>query len=803
MAERIRDVLIEDGMKDAYLTYAMSVIISRALPDVRDGLKPSQRRILVAMHDLNLGPNAKFRKCAKICGDTSGNYHPHGEEVIYPTLVRMAQDFNMRYPLVDGQGNFGSVDGDPPAAMRYTEARMTAIAVDMLEDIDKDTVDFVPNYDETRTEPVVLPAKFPNLLVNGGSGIAVGMATNIPPHNLSEMVDGLVALIDNPAITVEELMRYVPGPDFPTGGIICGVKGIKEAYETGRGRIIVRARSRIEQLRGGKTAIVVTEIPYQMTKTRIIERMAELVTSGQIKGISDIRDESDRDGTRLVIELKKGEMPQVVLNQLYKHGVLQTTFGVIMLALKGGRPVTMSLKEMMQCYIDHRIEVILRRTQFLLDKAEKRLHIVQGLLVALDFIDEVIETIRSSKTQDEAREKLMERFRLTRVQADAILAMQLARLVGLERQKLVKERDELRAKIKDCWETLRSRAKVLSIIRKDLLEMKERYGDARRTEIVEKEPQELRIEDLIKEQNVAVTLTHAGYIKRTPLEQYRRQARGGKGMVGAGTRDEDFLQYVYVCSTHDWLLVFTSAGKVYWLRVFDIPEAARATRGRSIANLLQLGKNEQIQSVIAIRDFAKGNLFFVTEKGLVKKTPLSEFSRPRRGGIIAITLQNGDRLVSVLTTSGGDDVVLGTRGGMAIRFSEEEVRAMGRNARGVRGIKLRKGDSVCGAVVVEEGGTLLSVLSNGNAKRSPFEEYRRQARGGVGLINAKLAKDVSVVGLLAAHDEDELVLITEAGKMIRVAVRDIRVTSRATKGVRLIRLEEGDRIVSVARVEKD
>ncbi|RKY16474.1 MAG: DNA gyrase subunit A [Planctomycetota bacterium] len=790
-------------MKDAYLTYAMSVIISRALPDVRDGLKPSQRRILVAMHDLNLGPNAKFRKCAKICGDTSGNYHPHGEEVIYPTLVRMAQDFNIRYPLVDGQGNFGSVDGDPPAAMRYTEARMTAIAVNMLEDIDKDTVDFVPNYDETRTEPVVLPAKFPNLLVNGGSGIAVGMATNIPPHNLSEIVDGLVALIDNPAISVEELMRYVPGPDFPTGGIICGVKGIKEAYETGRGRIIVRARWRIEQLRGGRTAVVVTEIPYQMTKTRIIERMAELVTSGQVKGISDIRDESDRDGTRLVIEFKKGEMPQVVMNQLYKHGVLQATFGVIMLALKGGRPVTMSLKEMMQCYIDHRIEVILRRTQFLLDKAEKRLHIVQGLLVALDFIDEVIETIRSSRTQDEARKRLMERFRLTRVQADAILAMQLARLVGLERQKLMKERDELRAKIKDCWETLRSRPKVLSIIRKDLLEMKERYGDARRTEIVEQEPQELRIEDLIKEQDVAVTLTHAGYIKRTPLEQYRRQARGGKGMVGAGTRDEDFLEYVYVCSTHDWLLVFTSAGKVYWLRVFDIPEAARATRGRSIANLLQLGRSEQIQSVIATRDFTKGNLFFVTEKGLVKKTPLSAFSRPRRGGIIAITLQNGDRLVSALTTSGEDDVVVGTRGGMAIRFSEEEVRAMGRNARGVRGIRLRKGDSVCGAVVVEEGGTLLSVLSNGNAKRSPFEEYRRQARGGVGLINAKLAKDVSVVGLLAAHDEDELVLITEAGKMIRVAVRDIRVTSRATKGVRLIRLEKGDRIVSVARVERD
>jgi len=803
LAERIRDVLIEDGMKDAYLTYAMSVIISRALPDVRDGLKPSQRRILVAMHDLNLGPNAKFRKCAKICGDTSGNYHPHGEEVIYPTLVRMAQDFNIRYPLVDGQGNFGSVDGDPPAAMRYTEARMTAIAVNMLEDIDKDTVDFVPNYDETRTEPVVLPAKFPNLLVNGGSGIAVGMATNIPPHNLSEIVDGLVALIDNPAISVEELMRYVPGPDFPTGGIICGVKGIKEAYETGRGRIIVRARWRIEQLRGGRTAVVVTEIPYQMTKTRIIERMAELVTSGQVKGISDIRDESDRDGTRLVIEFKKGEMPQVVMNQLYKHGVLQATFGVIMLALKGGRPVTMSLKEMMQCYIDHRIEVILRRTQFLLDKAEKRLHIVQGLLVALDFIDEVIETIRSSRTQDEARKRLMERFRLTRVQADAILAMQLARLVGLERQKLMKERDELRAKIKDCWETLRSRPKVLSIIRKDLLEMKERYGDARRTEIVEQEPQELRIEDLIKEQDVAVTLTHAGYIKRTPLEQYRRQARGGKGMVGAGTRDEDFLEYVYVCSTHDWLLVFTSAGKVYWLRVFDIPEAARATRGRSIANLLQLGRSEQIQSVIATRDFTKGNLFFVTEKGLVKKTPLSAFSRPRRGGIIAITLQNGDRLVSALTTSGEDDVVVGTRGGMAIRFSEEEVRAMGRNARGVRGIRLRKGDSVCGAVVVEEGGTLLSVLSNGNAKRSPFEEYRRQARGGVGLINAKLAKDVSVVGLLAAHDEDELVLITEAGKMIRVAVRDIRVTSRATKGVRLIRLEKGDRIVSVARVERD
>jgi len=802
LAERVRDLLIEEGMKEAYLTYAMSVIINRALPDARDGLKPSQRRLLVAMNDLNLGPTAKFRKCAKICGDTSGNYHPHGEEVIYPTLVRMAQEFNMRYPLVDGQGNFGSVDGDPPAAMRYTEARMTAAAVDMLEDLDKDTVDFVPNYDETRMEPVVLPAKFPNLLVNGGSGIAVGMATNIPPHNLGEMVDGLIALMENPAITVEELMEYIPGPDFPTGGIICGKKGILEAYRTGRGRIFVRARCHIEKLRAGREAIVVTEIPYQTTKSRIIERMAELVTSGQIKGIADIRDESDRDGIRVVIELKKGEVAQVVLNQLYKHGVLQTTFGVILIALKGGRPVTMSLKDLMQCYIDHRVEVILRRTQFLLDRAEKRLHIVRGLLVALDFIDEVIETIRASRTQEEARERLMDKFNLTQEQANAILSMQLVRLVGLEKEKLIKERDDLRSKIKDYWETLRSRRKVFSIIKEDLLKMKERYGDERRTEIVEKEPQELRIEDLIREQQVAVTLSHAGYIKRTPLEAYRRQARGGKGMTGAETRQEDFLEHVYVCSTHDWLLVFTGAGKVYWLRVFNIPEAARATRGRAIANLLQLDSRERVESVISVKDFSEGNLFFVTEKGLVKKTPLSAFANPRRGGIIAITLQPGDRLVKVLQTSGSDDVVLGTRGGMAIRFGEEEVRPMGRVARGVRGIRLRKGDSVCGAVVVREGGTLLSVLTNGNAKRTPFEDYRRQSRGGVGLINARLEKGVSVVGLLAVEYEDELVLITQAGKMIRVAVRDIRITGRATKGVILIRLDKSDRIVSVARVER-
>jgi len=803
MPEKIEDLLIEEGMKEAYLTYAMSVIVSRALPDVRDGLKPSQRRVLVAMNDLGLTPRAKPRKCAKICGDTSGNYHPHGEEVIYPTLVRMAQDFNMRYPLVEGQGNFGSIDGDPPAAMRYTEARMAAPAVEMMEDMEKQTVDFVPNYDETREEPTVLPAKFPNLLVNGASGIAVGMATNIPPHNLSEMVDALIMLINNPDVSVEELMTVLPGPDFPTGGIICGKKGILEAYKTGRGRIAVRARLHFEEFKPGREQIVVTEIPFQVSKTRIIERMVDLVKKEKIKGISDVRDESDRDGIRLVIEVRRGENPQVVLNQLYKHGILQTTFGIIIIALHKNRPVTMSIKELMQRYIDHRFEVITRRTQFLLDKASARLHIVKGLLIALDFIDEVIATIRSSRTTAEAKERLVDSFSLTDEQADAILAMQLSKLVGLEREKLLKESEDLRQKMKDYWFILKNKSAVYEIIAEDLFELKEAFGDGRRTQILDKEPEALTIEDIVPEHEVAVTLTHRGYIKQTPLEQYRRQRRGGKGVIGAETKEEDFIEHMYVCCSHDWLLVFTSAGKMYWLRVLDIPSFARGARGRSINNLLEIPQEERIERVIAVREFDERSLLFVTRFGMVKKTPLRAFSRPRRDGIIAITLRDGDSLVDVLLTGGNDEVVLGTEKGLSIRFSEADVRLMGRGASGVRGISLRKDDAVCGAVRVEKDGTLLTIMSNGKGKRTRFSEYKTQRRGGKGLINAKLSKGVKVVSLIAAHDEDELMLITAAGKMIRMSVKGVRPTGRSTQGVRLITLDENDALVTVARIARD
>jgi len=790
-------------MKESYLTYAMSVIISRALPDVRDGLKPSQRRILVAMNDLNLTPRAKFRKCAKICGDTSGNYHPHGEEVIYPTLVRMAQDFNMRYVLVSGQGNFGSIDGDPPAAMRYTEARMAPAAVEMLEDIDKETVDFVPNYDETRLEPIVLPSKFPNLIVNGAGGIAVGMATNIPPHNLSEAVDAMVMLIDNPDVTVEELMKVLPGPDFPTGGIICGVAGIKEAYQTGRGKITIRARSMFERTKSGREAIVITEIPFQTTKTRIIERMVEFIKDETIKGIADIRDESDREGIRLVVELKKGENPQVVLNQLYKHGVLQTTFGIILIALHNNKPLTMSIKELMQYYIDHRFEIITRRTQYLLDRASERIHIVKGLLIALSSIDDVIATIKSSRTADEARERLISQFALSEGQANAILAMQLSRLVGLEREKLLKEEEDLNQKIKEYWYILKDKKAVYDIIKEDLYDLKTKYGDARRTQILDKEPEELTLEDIVQEHDVAVTITHQRYIKQTPLEQYRRQGRGGKGVIGTDMKEEDFVEHMYVCSSHDWLLVFTNRGKMYWLRVLEIPQGARDSRGRSISNLLSIPEDERIEQIIAVREFNERSLFFVTREGYVKKTSLSKFSRPTKAGIIAVTLKEGDGLVDVLVTTGNDEIVLGTTNGLSIRFSEKDVRPMGRNAAGVIGIRLNEGDSVCGAVCVEKDGTLLTVFDNGVGKRTPFKDYRIQKRGGKGIINAKLPKGVKVVTLLAAHDEDELMLISANGKMIRTDVKSIRPTGRSTKGVWLMRLDKGDRLVSVARIERD
>ncbi|MFH1423282.1 MAG: DNA gyrase subunit A [Planctomycetota bacterium] len=800
---RIKDIAIEQEMKDSYLSYAMSVIISRALPDVRDGLKPSQRRILVAMNDMSLTPRAHFRKCAKICGDTSGNYHPHGEMVVYPTLVRLAQEFNMRYPLIEGQGNFGSIDGDPPAAMRYTEARMRSSSVEMMEDLKSDTVDFVPNYDETRQEPVVLPAKFPNLVVNGANGIAVGMATSIPPHNLVETANAIIKLIDSPDIAVEELINVLPGPDFPTGGTVCG-KHIKEAYRTGRGQIYVRGIATPEvNPRSGKKSIVVTEIPYQITKTRIIERIAFLVKSNVLKGVSDVRDESDRDGMRLVIELKRGEDEKTVINQLYKHTPLQDTFSVNMIALVDGRPRTMNIKELMQEFINHRFVVITRRTQFLLDRAQERKHIVDGLVTAVDNIDKVIKIIRSSETTAQAADRLMSEFNLTKIQADAILSMQLSRLVGLEREKLQEERKQLRDKIKDCWMILTDKNRVYDIIREDIYEMREKYSDGRRTKIVDNF-EDITEEQLIAEESVVVTVSHQGYIKQSPLFLYRRQQRGGKGLTGADIKEEDFAEHIFVASTHDYLLFFTDAGKVHWLKVYDVPRMGRVSRGRAIINILEIPKEEAITSMIPVRNFDDRYLLLVTEKGIVKKTVLSAYGRPKKGGIIAIDLDKGDKLIGAALTHGNDHIVLGTENGFAIRFSETGARSMGRATHGVRGIRLRKGDKVKSLVLVAPDSTLLSVCANGFGKRTSFKEYRIQSRGGMGIINIKANKrNGNVVGLMSVHDDDEVVVITIQGKMIRISAKPIRLVSRNTQGVTLIKLDKGDRIGSIARVAKE
>lgn len=801
--ENIRDLFIEEEMQQSYLTYAMSVIVSRALPDVRDGLKPSQRRILVAMNDLGLGPRSRFRKCAKICGDTSGNYHPHGEGVIYPTLVRMAQDFVMRYPLVDGQGNFGSIDGDPPAAMRYTEARLSAVAMEMLEDIEKDTVDYEPNYDSTRAEPVVLPSKFPNLLCNGSSGIAVGMATSIPPHNLVEVCDALIKVIEDPEVTVEELLEVLPGPDFPTGGIICGRAGILRGYKTGRGTITVRGRTHVETARGGRRNIVITEIPYALNKTTLKERIADAVNKGTIEGVSDLRDESDREGMRIVVELRRDADEQVVLNQLYKHTPLQSTFSIILLALVEGRPVTMSIKDMLVAFKNYRMEVIRRRTQYLLERAQARAHILEGLLIALDHIDAVIATIRRSKDVPTAQARLMKRFKLTERQARAILEMRLQRLTGLERRKIEEELAQLLEDIEGYQAILADENLVLDIIREDLYELKERYGDDRRTQIVEAEA-ELDIEDLVAEEDMAVTISHAGYIKRMPLSVYRRQRRGGKGITGAQTKEGDFIEHLFIASTHDYLLFFTNRGKVYWQKVYDIPQLSRTARGRAIVNLLELERGETVTSMIPVRNFDDRQLLMATANGVVKKTALSAYSRPKRGGIIAINLDPGDTLIGCQLTRGSDDIILGTRMGYAIRFSETELRSQGRATRGVRGIRLREGDSVVGMVVVDERATLLTVCEGGYGKRTSFREYRRQGRGGLGIINIRTTeRNGRVIGLLDVLPDDELMLITSGGMVIRLPVSDLRVIGRNTQGVRLIRLDEEDRLVSVARVMKE
>jgi DNA gyrase subunit A len=795
--------LVEEEMKDSYLNYAMSVIVSRALPDVRDGLKPSQRRILVAMNDLGLGPRAKFRKCAKICGDTSGNYHPHGESVVYPTLVRLAQDFATRYLLVDGQGNFGSIDGDPPAAMRYTEARMTDHATLMLEDMDKATVDFVPNYDERLEEPVVLPSKFPNLICNGGVGIAVGMATSIPPHNLSEVVDALVHLIAHPEATTVDLMKFIPGPDFPTGGIICGTAGLRSAYDTGRGHITVRGRVEIEEGKGGRKTLAITEIPYNLNKTNLIERIAELVKEDQIGGISDVRDLSSREGMRIEIEIRKGEDVDVILNQLYALTPLQETFSIIMIALVNGRPQTLSLRQILYHYLEHRKEVIRRRTRYLLEQAEKDAHILEGLVKALDIIDEIIALIKRSASPAVAQKGLTDEFGFTVPQAEAILRMTLSKLTGLEREKLVKDLAELREKIAEYKAILADVNLVYDIIREDLFEMK-KSSDKRRTQISAEELEAFDREELIQEEDVVVVLSHLGYIKRVPMTSYRKQKRGGKGLIGADVKEKDFIEQIFIASTHDYLMFFTQDGKVRWQKVYDLPALERTARGKPISAILGLKEQDRIAATMAVKSFEKGYLVMATERGLVKKTELAEYGNPRPSGIIAIKLEEGDKLIGAAITTGESEVVLGTADGMSIRFADGDMRPTGRATVGVYGIDLEEGDRVVDMIVLTPGVTILTGCEHGYGKRSEVDEYRLQSRGGKGVINIKTTdRNGKVVGMLAVTDDDDLIMISEGGIVVRIAVKDIRSMGRATQGVRLIRLESGDKLVSIARVVKE
>jgi DNA gyrase subunit A len=802
--EKIVPVYIEEEMKSSYIDYSMSVITSRALPDVRDGLKPSNRRILVAMNDLNLTPGRPHRKCAKIAGDTSGNYHPHGEQVVYPTLVRMAQDFNMRYVLVDGQGNFGSVDGDAPAAMRYTEARLAPLATEMLEDLEKETVAFQPNYDETRKEPVVLPSKFPNLICNGASGIAVGMATNIPTHNLSEVVDALVALIDDAELENDKLLDYLPGPDFPTGGIVQGKRGIVDAYMTGRGRIALKARVNVEKQKSGKESLIITEIPYQINKSNLLERIAHLVRDKLIDGIADLRDESDRDGMRIVVELKRDAQTEVVLNQLFKHTQMQTTFGVIMLALVDGEPKILKLKEMLTLFLEHRHEVITRRTQFELNKAEHRAHILEGLKIALDHIDAVIKLIRSSKTVEDARVGLMKKFKLSEIQAQAILDMRLQRLTGLEREKVEQEYLDTIKLIEKLKGILASKPKRMNIIKEELVELKKKYGDERRTEIREEEEEEFTIEDLIAEEDMVITITHSGYIKRLSVSSYRRQSRGGKGVIGIETKQEDFVEHLFIASTHNYILFFTPRGRCHWIKVHEIPVGGRLAKGKPIVNMLDLGEEEAIAAFLPVKGFDdKHFVVMASQDGIIKKTLLSAFSNPRRGGINAMNIPEKDVLIEAKMTDGTCDIVLASKEGQAIRFPEDKVRDMGRTAYGVKGITLAKSDLVIGMVVVKRDATLLSVTENGYGKRTSIADYRVTNRGGKGIINIKTTeRNGKVVDIKEVVTDDELMLITQKGIIIRQPVKQISVIGRATQGVRLINLTSGDKVVDVARVAK-
>ncbi|MHC4619525.1 MAG: DNA gyrase subunit A [Planctomycetota bacterium] len=832
VSEHIEDMRILDELKNSYLNYAMSVIVSRALPDVRDGLKPSQRRILVAMNDLNLGPRSKHRKCAKIVGDTSGNYHPHGDQATYGTLVRLGQEWSMRYPLIDPQGNFGSIDGDPPAAMRYTEARMASPATDMMEDINHDTVDFVPNYDETREEPTVLPSKFPNMLVNGGSGIAVGMTTNIPPHNIGEICEALLVVINDPDCGFKDIMQVLPGPDFPTGGIICGKKGITDAYTTGRGHLTIRGKADIRSTKKGKASIIITEIPYMVVKTTIVSKIAECVRSGQIAEIADVRDESDRHGLRIVVEVKREAEPQIALNKLYRYTSLQTTFAVANIALVNNRPETLNIKEMLNCFVDHRKAVVRRRSRFLLKRCRNRAHILEGLILAVSDIDEIIELIKKSADAPAAKLNLMkkplrlaeaaalrevlpeafiaERSKsdqfLTGPQADAILTMQLQRLTGLEMKKLAKEYADICEQIEGYEAILANEEVLLDIIREDIYELKEKYGDKRRTEIAARVEQ-FDIEDLIAEEEVIVTISHSGYVKRMAIDTYRRQGRGGRGVVGSDTKEGDFIEHLFTASTHDYLLIFTNRGRCYWLKVYDVPSMSRQSKGRNIVNLLKLG-TQAVTSIINVRKFdgedeeGEGRqLVMATRNGIVKKTKLSAYSNPRASGVTAIRLDPTDDVIGVALTTGRNHIILGTREGMAIRFEEKQVRSMGRVSRGVKGIKLRPKDSVVGMVIAEEAASLLTVCENGYGKRTNLEDYRSQSRAGIGLINIKTSKrNGKVVALKAVRDDDELMMITANGIIIRTGLDGIRSIGRNTQGVRLIKLGAGDKLVAVEKI---
>jgi DNA gyrase subunit A len=802
--EKIEPIFLEDEMKSSYLDYSMSVITNRALPDIRDGMKPSSRRILVAMHDLNLTPGRGYRKCAKIAGDTSGNYHPHGEQVVYPTLVRMAQKFNMRYPLVDGQGNFGSIDGDGAAAMRYTEARLTPIAVEMLADLEKETVNFMPNYDGTLKEPVVLPGKFPNLICNGSSGIAVGMATNIPPHNLREVAEGIIKVIDSPDCSNDELIEVIPGPDFPTGGIINGDEGIREAYRTGRGRILLRARAAIEKMKNGKEAIIISEIPYQINKANLLEKIADLIRNKIIEGVSDLRDESDRDGMRIVIELKRDQQADVILNQLYKHTMMQSTFAINLLGLDHGEPKPMSLKQLVQAFIEHRHEVVVRRTKYDLRKAEERAHILEGYRIALDNIDEVIALIKKSKDTPTAKTGLMKKFKLSEIQAQAILDMRLQRLTGLERQKIEDEYRALIKKISELKAILESKALRMQIIKDETTELAKKFGDDRRTEI-QPATEDLSVEDLIAEEEMAITISHLGYIKRLSVSAYRRQQRGGRGVRGIQTKEDDFAEHLFIASTHDYILFFSTKGRCYWVKVHSIPVGGRMAKGKPIVNMCKMTSDESITAFCKVRNFSPDwFIVMATHKGTVKKVPLDAFSNPRVTGVNAIKLPKDDELIEAEITDGTNDIILATRQGMAIRFSETNVRAMGRTAYGVKGINLSKGDYVVGMVVARRDTSLLVATENGYGKRTLIGDYRLTNRGGKGIINVKNSKrNGEVVAVKEVMDSDELILITKKGIANRQAVKNISIIGRNTQGVRLIKLENDDYLIDVARVAKE